>query len=314
MEILPILVGLALFFGKSLGSTLPKIMDPAIADNQRAAYGQAYRVFKQRSSEIALARNNECTVKMNSALPADFAAVVAHATHSLSRQDIDFYFPSEREDINLPVVNPDLLSETEVLSKPFEFEHDFKTPALRVVDQVLSHMNFPDYDIRGNSAIERIVHEAHMQDWWSTGSRAYLELQKSQNGVGEDLCACIRDVENNGIMANLRLLAKKVRGSDLSNTGDRRAPVVRRHQKIMVYRFRYIQKYPFHFLDPNSQKSKTEKSLRGDDESLDEASEEIVALENPEAWKIWKNMLLTNQPKMQEFGSQMAVYMHCMLQ
>ena len=53
-----------------------------------------------------------------------------------------------------------------------------------------------------------------------------------------------------------------------------------------------------------------EKSLRGDDE----ASEDIVALENPEAWKIWKNMLLTNQPKMQEFGRQMAVYMHCMLQ
>ena len=157
-------------------------MDPAISDNRRAAYGEAYSFTayrKQRSSNIVLARNNECSVKMNSALPADFAAVVAHATHSLSRQDIDFYFPSEREDINLPVVNPDLLSKTEVLSKPFEFEHAFKTPALRVVDQVLSHMNFPDYDIRGNSAIERIVHEAHMQDWWSAGSQAYLELQVS---------------------------------------------------------------------------------------------------------------------------------------
>ena len=154
-------------------------MDPAISDNRRAAYGEAYRVFKQRSSNIVLSRTNECSVKMNSALPADFAAMVAHATHSLSRQDIDFYFPTEREDFNLPVVNPDLLSETEVLSKPFEFKHAFKTPALRVVDQVLSHMNFPDYDIRGNSAIERIVHEAHMQDWWSAGSQAYLELQVS---------------------------------------------------------------------------------------------------------------------------------------
>jgi len=246
---------------------------------------------------------DQCSVRMNSELSADFASVVAHATHSLSRQDIDFYFPSETEDINLPVVNPDLLSKTEVLSKPFEFEHAFKTPALRVVDQVLSHMNFPDYDIRGNSAIERIVHEAHMQDWWSTGSQAYLELQKSQNGVDDELCACIRDVENNGIMANLRILAKKTRGSDLSNTGDRR------HQKIMVYRFLYRK---FLLKDPN-QKSKIEKSLRGDDESLDD-SEDIAALESPEAWRVWKNMLLTNQPKMQEFGSQLAVYMHCMLQ
>ena len=51
---------------------------------------------------------------------------------------------------------------------------------------------------------------------------------------------------------------------------------------------------------------------RGADETLDER--DIPALENPEAWKIWKNMLLTNQPQMQEFGSQLAVYMHCMLQ
>ena len=159
MEIYSILVGLMIFLGK--------------------VHSKSYVFSHRPQSEIALARNNECTVKMNSALPADFASVVAHATHSLSRQDVDFYFPTEREDINLPVVNPDLLSEIEVLSKPFEFEHAFKTPALRVVDQVLSHMNFPDYDIRGNSAIERIVHGAHMQDWWSEGSKFYMEMQVS---------------------------------------------------------------------------------------------------------------------------------------
>ena len=54
------------------------------------------------------------------------------------------------------------------------------------------------------------------------------------------------------------------------------------------------------------------RAMRGAAETLDER--DIPALENPEAWKIWKNMLLTNQPKMQEFGSQLAVYMHCMLQ
>ena len=75
----------------------------------------------------------------------------------------------------------------------------------------------------------------------------------------------------------------------------------------MVYRFNYaIKPYKFRFKDPS-------KSLRGDDESLDD-SEDIAALESPEAWRVWKNMLLTNQPKMQEFGSQLAVYMHCMLQ
>ena len=98
----------------------------------------------------------------------------------------------------------------------------------------------------------------------------------------------------------------------------------------MVYRFEFNPYRRFKYLKPADQhkhedtphrragishyRTYAKKSLRGDDESLDEASEEIVALENPAAWKIWKNMLLTNQPKMQEFGSQMAVYMHCMLQ
>ena len=84
----------------------------------------------------------------------------------------------------------------------------------------------------------------------------------------------------------------------------------------MVYRFRYINSYKkFRLVEPAKcqDQDMCEKTLREDDESLDD-SEDIAALESPEAWRVWKNMLLTNQPKMQEFGSQLAVYMHCMLQ
>ena len=117
----------------------------------------------------------------------------------------------------------------------------------------------------------------------------------------------------------------------MSNTGDRRAPVemYRKYNFKPHYRFNFKQEQKGgiesidesediqsgdHRAEISHYRTYAEKSLRGDDESLDEASEDIVALENPEAWKIWKNMLLTNQPKMQEFGGQMAVYMHCMLQ
>jgi hypothetical protein len=79
--------------------------------------------------------------------------------------------------------------------------------------------------------------------------------------------------------------------------------------------FSPVQIIMTHPLDPAKcqDQDMCEKSLREDDESLDD-SEDIAALESPEAWRVWKNMLLTNQPKMQEFGSQLAVYMHCMLQ
>ena len=42
-------------------------------------------------------------------------------------------------------------------------------------------------------------------------------------------------------------------------------------------------------------------------------TKDIPALKSSEDWKIWKNMLISNKPKMHEFGNQLAIYMHCML-
>ena len=63
---------------------------------------------------------NECSNRMKSELPEYFTGVVAHGSHSLTQQDVQFYFPNEKEEITFPVVNPNLQSETEILSKPVE--------------------------------------------------------------------------------------------------------------------------------------------------------------------------------------------------
>ena len=47
-----------------------------------------------------------------------------------------------QSDISMPVVNPDLISTEPILFNPPNFEHSFETPAMRVVDLVLSHMNY----------------------------------------------------------------------------------------------------------------------------------------------------------------------------
>ena len=107
----------------------------------------------------------------------------------------------------------------------------------------------------------------------------------------------------------------------MSNSGDRKAPdevyyptnpqtTKRPNEKQPV------EVYPQVYYPTNQQTERPIKenpAMRVADESLDQR-EDTPALQSPEAWKIWKNMLLTNQPKMQEFGSQLALYMHCMLQ
>ena len=40
----------------------------------------------------------------------------------------------------------------------------------------------------------------------------------------------------------------------------------------------------------------------------------LPKLINAEAWEDWKNMLLSNEPDMREYGKQVGLYMHCMLQ
>merc|ERR1712002_1141672 len=171
-----------------------------------------FGVFITLGGESTLAAPNPaCGNRMKFELPENFIGVVAHGSHSLTKQDVQFYFPNEKEDFNLPVVNPDLSSETEILAKPVDFEHSFKSPALRVVDQVLSHMDSPNYGLNEDfSNLAKIVHAAHMQDWWSEASRAYSELQDSETTVDDSLCACIRDVDNNGIAEELRTIAHRI--------------------------------------------------------------------------------------------------------
>ena len=41
---------------------------------------------------------------------------------------------------------------------------------------------------------------------------------------------------------------------------------------------------------------------------------ELPELTNEEAWAAWKNMLLANEPDLREYGKQIGLYMHCMLQ
>ena len=50
------------------------------------------------------------------------------------------------------------------------------SPALRVVDRVLSHMNSPHYDMRLYTDLEKLVHAAHMQDVWQEAAMAYKKL------------------------------------------------------------------------------------------------------------------------------------------
>ena len=142
----------------------------------------ALTLFNYYINALPVESKHDCTTLMYSAtegaeIPASFPGVVAHGVHSLTLPDINFYFPNNKSKIRMPIVNPDLLSFEPILFQPPDFKHSFSTPALRVVDQVLSHMNSPHYDMRLYTDLEKIVHAAHMQDIWYEAGKAYKLIQ-----------------------------------------------------------------------------------------------------------------------------------------
>ena len=81
---------------------------------------------------------------------------------------------------------------------------------MRAVDDVLSNMDNPDYDMRLYTPLERIVHAAHMQEVWQEAGYIFKKMAE-QKSIPDDVCACMRDSERNGIHEMLRLITLKVR-------------------------------------------------------------------------------------------------------
>lgn len=150
----------------------------------------------------------------------NFTELVVHGIHSLTLPDIYHYFPTNNNDIKIPVVNPDLQSNQLILSRPPDYKHSFDSPGMRAADIVLSHMNSPNRDIALYSDLEKLVHSLHMQEMWHDASIHYKKLIESatDDKPSPELCSCIKDVENNGIIEELKKLADRLKGGQDGST------------------------------------------------------------------------------------------------
>jgi len=243
---------------------------------------------------------------MASELPITFPEAVAHGIHTITMSDIHFYFPSDniaklKEDFQLPITNPDLNSATIVLSRPLDFKHVFTSPALRAVDQVLSNMNSPNQDLANFNDVEKIVHAAHMQDIWSRAGKEFKILQES-NEVDSELCACIQDVERNGILRSMERKAIKLRDPELfygSHSSASAAERGKKHPNI------------FHH-HPKLGKTASPEIMSG--RMKDPKEEPLPHLSTVKDWNIWKEEVFSMKSYEKEDTKQIALFMYCALQ
>merc|ERR1711915_893048 len=120
-------------------------------------------------------------------LSSNFSARIAHGIHSLTLEDIQKYFnPRATLENNIPVVNKNLSSPIPIL----------------------------------NDAPRRDVDS----EMWTHSSEFLNEIIQTPP-EDDDLCSCLKDVENNGIYYHLRQIAMLIREPELAyNDENKRLP------------------------------------------------------------------------------------------
>ena len=103
-------------------------------------------------------------------LTGRFPGAVAHGIHSITLEDIRYYFDKNATEKNgIPTLNYDLLDKNPVLPNAplYGFDTSFTTVSLRYVDQVLRNMDRKNFYLTGYDTLEQLVHTFHMGEVWT---------------------------------------------------------------------------------------------------------------------------------------------------
>jgi len=221
-----------------------------------------------------------------------FGGSVAHGIHSLTVSMLQKFEPEITAKNFVPTVAMDLRSETPILDHaPLDEDSPFETEGMRLIDAALSHMDNPDWDIRGFSTLERVVHIFHMNEGVEMTLREYKAI-KAAGGVSSNICACVNDVEENGIRKALRLLALQIR-----------EPTLIYNAPSLDYSFQYnfgAQLFNDKVKDPTL---KPEELLLDVDDAMPE-------LKNQSSWGIWRKLMMNMNPDMHRDA---ALFLYCTL-
>jgi len=250
----------------------------------------------------------------------NFAAFVSHSIHSLTLEDIRYYFKSDAtEENNIPTVNADMDSEERVLPNAplVGYDEDFSTPAMRQFDMVLRNMDRAEWQVRGYSPLEKATHVFHMAELWNKASEQY-ELAEKLLSPDSELCGCLTDLENNGIWQYMNLMALKIRypGITSGNSSLTDHYLGARQKRNAPYKL----SYGIELQDIKAHKRLAQFDFsRSDVELLREVAEELVdgsgvmehQLDSAQHWDYWKRLLKTAMRD--DLYYDLGVFMFCML-
>ena len=153
----------------------------------------------------------------------DFHMGVAHGIHSMTLQELQYFFDADAtEDNKIPMINFNLSSPDLVLPSipDLKLNNSFLTPSMNSVDHILSNWETEDFIMKNASVLELLVHNLHMFETLSLAGKIYKKIKRDQRKRNaknmNNLCNCINGTEQK-IMDELELTAKRFRETDSTN-------------------------------------------------------------------------------------------------
>jgi hypothetical protein len=265
-------------------------------------------VIVQAATESSKPKSCGTVLRSGGASPR-FGYLVGHSVHSLTVSELQKFEPSTTANNSVPTIDPDLLSTTPIrLSAPDDTisnknSKSFFSDGMRAIDDVMSHMDNPNYDVKYFSVMERVVHAFHMREIWAMAKDHYDQHLRRSPPTAE-FCACATDTEHNGIMKELRFAALGMR-----------EPVLVYGQKpgqrnYNGYYVQYQVTYSFGS-QPNDDASDTEVSAPfTPDSALLSPEDSMPELTDGASWQKWRQLLLSMDPACHV---DVALYLYCAL-
>merc|ERR1719239_1559574 len=145
----------------------------------------------------------------------DFPDRAAHGIHSLTLNDIRMYFdPIAKADNGIPTVNvdrstPNLLNENPVL---LDQPTTFSFPPLHILDVILSNMDDTEYGIKNSNIIDKIAHDLHMSEIWTSAAKYVKELYEEP--LSNETCSCLISSHEPYMVRRLEFLAVEIRNPE----------------------------------------------------------------------------------------------------
>merc|ERR1719239_283383 len=192
----------------------------------------------------------------------DFPDRAAHGIHSLTLNDIRMYFdPIAKADNGIPTVNvdrstPNLLNENPVL---LDQPTTFSFPPLHILDVILSNMEVTEYGIKNSNIIDKIAHDLHMSEIWTSAAKYVKELYEEP--LGNETCSCLISSHEPYMLRRLEFLAVEIRNPEAVYNFD--------DDKEDESEEGYDEEY-----DEEEDEDESEEGSDKDDDGEDESSEE----------------------------------------